>query len=452
MKTLREIISDKCVECGLCQKECAFLQRRGAPKSLASGRRAASDIPFECSLCGLCSVVCPLGLDPARMFRGLRGEAVARGDGDYPEHAVIRGYERRGASKRYSFYALPEGSDTVLFPGCTLSGSRSETVVKLFEHLRAGIPSLGIVLDCCTKPSRDLGRTGYFKAMFDEMKSYLLDRGVRRVLTACPNCYVIFRDYGAPLEAVTVYEILAGTGIPDAPAPSMASAPVTVHDPCVVRFQKPLHDAVRALIACRGLVVEEMAHHGERAVCCGEGGAAGFLFPELSEKWRAIRRKEAGGRRIVAYCAGCAEALGREAPVVHVLDLLFDPAAALNGESKVSRPPLTYWKRMRMKRRFKKILPAAATRERTFTAGEKASKGSAPLRLVLLLLVIGAIVAVRATGLTSHLDRVFSISLLDAIGGRLTLAFLVGILLAAVSLVPILYRRAGGEREKGPRR
>ena len=53
----------------------------------------------------------------------------------------------------FSYYALPEGCNTVFFPGCTLSGTRSEKVILTYQRLKKSIPSLGIVLDCCTKPS-----------------------------------------------------------------------------------------------------------------------------------------------------------------------------------------------------------------------------------------------------------------------------------------------------------
>ena len=71
---------------------------------------------------------------------------------------------------------------------------------------------------------------------------------------------------------------------------------------------------------------------------------------------------------MVTYCAGCANALSRLAPTTHLLDLLFEPEAALSGKVKVTKPPFTYWKRLRLKKWFKKHVPVAVARERTFTA------------------------------------------------------------------------------------
>jgi hypothetical protein len=86
--------------------------------------------------------------------------------------------ERHCGSKTYSYYGLPEGWDTVFFPGCSLSGTRSDKVIRVFEELKKTISTLGIVLDCCAKPSHDLSRVEYFNAMFQEMKEYLIDHGV----------------------------------------------------------------------------------------------------------------------------------------------------------------------------------------------------------------------------------------------------------------------------------
>jgi hypothetical protein len=209
--------------------------------------------------------------------------------------------------------------------------------------------------------------------MFQEMKTYLLDNGVRRVLVACPNCYQVFKEYGGALAVTTVYEVLAEKGMPRCRQKSEA---VTIHDPCVVRFDRAVHSAVRDLVRSRGLAVEEMLHNGEKTLCCGEGGSVRFLLPELAGNWRASRNGEAGGKRILTYCAGCADMLSADAPAGHVLDLLFQEESAAGETPKVSKAPATYWNRLRLKHRFKKSINAAAVRERTFVPDTGSGKRS----------------------------------------------------------------------------
>jgi Fe-S oxidoreductase len=360
-------MSDTCINCKLCQKECAFLRRHGKPKEIADayvpGDAAFRSLPFECSLCGLCQAVCPVNVNPAAMFLAMRRDTMSRGGSPLKSHARIKNYEKRGMSKRYTFYALPQNCDTVFFPGCTLPGTRPKITWKTFTHLASVIPNLGMVLDCCGKPSHDLGDQAFFSTMFAEMKAYLLQNGIKKVLVSCPNCYKSFSEYGVPLQVTTVCKALADY---DLPPTEKIKGTVLVHDPCVMRFNTNAHITVRELISRKGLTIGRMPHEGRKTVCCGEGGAARLVDPNLTETWALVRKKEARGLRVITYCAGCANLLQRHMPTSHLLDLLFDPKAAINGKLKISRAPFTYLNRLRLKRRLKKHLPAAISRERDF--------------------------------------------------------------------------------------
>ena len=349
-------MSEKCINCKLCQKECEFLRKYGKPKEIADSYdpsdKVHQDMPFECSLCQLCAAVCPVKVNPANMFLEMRRETVKRGKGNFPGHAPILDYERRGTSQRYTYYAIPYNCDTIFFPGCTLLGTRPDKVLQLYEHMKKNIHSMGIVLDCCTKPSHDLGRKAYFNAMFQEMRDFFVDNGVRKVIAACPNCYRIFKKYGGELSVKTIYEFLAENGLPDT---GTLTGTITIHDSCALRFEESIHSAVRDLVKKKGLAIEEMPHHGKKTLCCGEGGGAGFLSPDLAKKWGFLRKKEANGRRTITYCAGCAKFLSALAPTSHILDLLFEPEATLAGTVKVSKPPFTYLNRLNLKKQLKKI-------------------------------------------------------------------------------------------------
>jgi Fe-S oxidoreductase len=371
---LRELLAEVsagCSDCGVCVKECAFLQRHGSPQTIARAYDPAdalrAELAYECNLCALCTSVCPTGVTPQSLFLEMRREAVDRGASLYKHRGLMR-YESTGSSRWFSWYGLPSGCDTIFFPGCALPGTRPRVTLEIYRRLARQIPRLGIVLDCCGKPSHDLGRENHFASMFAEMKEYLVAHGIRRVLVACPNCWKVFTDRGPEFRVETVYEVLT-------PAPESSfngGAAVTIHDPCVLRFAPGSQQAVRDLVTATGASVSEMRHHGKRALCCGEGGNAGAVAPDLAQKWRERRATEASGRPVVTSCAGCANHLAGSMSISHVLDYIIDPERAMAGKAPVSRGWLTYWNRLRLKFELKRAVPTGATRVRTFRPGQSA--------------------------------------------------------------------------------
>jgi len=374
-----ELISSKCTQCQACVRECTFLLNYGNPKNIADSynpdEKEFLELPFKCSLCNLCTAVCPEGIKPTEMFLEMRREAFARGEKKLPTHRRLQNYEAKGTSKRFSWYALPENCDTIFFPGCGLCGSRSEATLHVFESLQKKIPGIGIVLDCCTKPSHDLGDEDKFNTMFGELKSYLVSHGVKTVLLACPNCHKVFSDYGAELESRTIYEDLDLIDIPTA----IPSEPVTIHDPCTARFNLSAQNAVRSLLKNRNIQIEELPHTRNKTLCCGEGGAVNCVAPKLATHWGKKRVKEAYGRPIISYCTGCTQTLGTHAQTSHILDLLFDETP------KVAKPPLTYFKRLKLKKYLQNNFYAAVTRERTMQITSKCQRQKSTNRYRLIL-------------------------------------------------------------------
>jgi len=405
LRELLEEIATKCTGCGKCTRTCAFLSERGKPGKIASTfdlkAPGAFRMAFDCSLCELCKAVCPEEIDPSALFLEMRREAVRRGEGTFPEHKVIRAYESRGQSKTFSLYAIPEGCDTIFFPGCNLPGSRPERVIQVIEHLQGSIPRLGVVLDCCAKPSHDLGDQARFEAHFFRLREFLLEKGVRTVIVACPNCHKVFARYGNDLSVRTVYEVFDEIGPPER---WVATGSVTIHDPCAVRWETAIHGAVRNLVARSGLTVDEMRAQGKKTFCCGEGGSVGFIRPEFSREWTNKRMKDAAGRTLVTYCAGCAGFLSRSAPTHHLLDLLFEPEATLGHRVRPARTPITYFNRLRLKNRLKRSFARARIWEGPLEAETEKKKVLVP-RFLLLVLIVASAFGVRYSGAMEYLAQ-----------------------------------------------
>ncbi len=353
-----EHIRDQCSECGACVRECAFLSAHGTPGAIIQthdfSRSRDQTMAYACSLCGLCTAVCPEQLDPCALFLAVRRRHVQEGHFQPSRYRRMIAYEQRGTSPLFSWHGLPDGCDTVFFPGCALPGTRPEVTMQMYRQLQAITPSLGLVLDCCLKASHDLGMTARFQAHFHALHERLVRRGVHTVVTACPNCTKIFRLHGQGLRVRTVYEVLHAQGMGQATArPNLGE--VSVHDPCPLRDDPQTQAAIRGILVDMGCTIVEMNHHGQQTVCCGEGGSAGAANPDFSQRWGDIRRQEARQRTLVVACAGCASRLNRVTPTVHIADLIYGPEMAPDGRVKTVRPPLTYWNRLRLKRNLRRM-------------------------------------------------------------------------------------------------
>ena len=75
MQLIKTIAKD-CISCGLCVKECSFLEENGTPGEICLaflGRFSDSfNSIFQCNLCGLCQAVCPKKLDCQASFLEIR--------------------------------------------------------------------------------------------------------------------------------------------------------------------------------------------------------------------------------------------------------------------------------------------------------------------------------------------------------------------------------------------
>ncbi len=352
-------ISDGCTECGNCVNQCAYLQQFGTPaaQALRFGRGDLEpQVIYSCSLCGLCDVFCPERLRPSEMFRLMRCRLVDEGRGPLQQHRRILDYEKRGLSKLFSLELLPTDCRTVFFPGCALAGCRHQLVDKIFTLLRERRDNLGIVLNCCTKPSHDLGRVDFFEERFSTLKNRLKAHGVTSVLTACPSCHQIFSRYGAEFELQTVYEVLADTanrhkeGFREQKPP----AAVKIHDPCATRRDSKVQESVRRLAAQLGCDVSEMAHSRKKTFCCGEGGAACFVAPAITEQWSLKRKTESNGTPVLTYCTGCVHFLSEKISTIHILELLLRHKHGVQGKSALVRAPFTYLNRLLLKYRLRR--------------------------------------------------------------------------------------------------
>ena len=144
----------------------------------------------------------------------------------------------------------------------------------------------------------------------------------------------------------TIYQILDG---PTSEKKIETSGELCIHDPCSTRFDAEVHQSVRSIAEGLGLKVGSMKHQRKRTLCCGEGGSACFVAPNITDNWAEDRAEQAAGRLVITYCAGCVHFLSRKMTTVHLVDLMLDPETALAGKAPGTRWPFTYFNRLLLK-------------------------------------------------------------------------------------------------------
>jgi Fe-S oxidoreductase len=239
-----------------------------------------------------------------------------------------------------------------------------QSAVRLLN--RAGItPALLANERCCGYHLRLSGRTAEADALERLVCEQISTSGASRVITFCPECLVALREaasrHGGSWDVMHLSRVLqpkldelaAQRPLSDAAAED-ASATVTFQDPCRLGRYAGIYDAPRRLMAgVARTEVAEMAHHRERAICCGN--TAWLNCNAGTKRLQTARLNEAvatGSRRLVTACPGCFIHLrcaqeGMEGPpaeieIIDIWNLLAGAAAEdASQDDQLRRQPRT---------------------------------------------------------------------------------------------------------------
>lgn len=334
----------RCLDCQCleCVRHCVYLAEHGGyPKtyarrvfnnlSIVQGIRQANTFINSCSLCGQCEVLCPHDFSMADMCLDARRKMLK--DRRMPPSAHAFALEEMRAAKDAQSALLrhapgASASREIFFPGCQLAGIRPEQTLRLYDRLLEREPLTGIWLDCCAAPAHWAGRSEEFAALLAGMDKMWNGMGRPRVVTACSTCLKMFREHLPALEAVSVWAVLAESGVQAAPP----GQPLALSDPCTARHDAQTRDAVRGLLAGLGQPLADLPMSGELTECCGFGGLMDNANPALARKVAQARVGQSDAD-FLTYCAMCREQLARTGkPVLHILDLLFPDTARSAAE------------------------------------------------------------------------------------------------------------------------
>lgn len=295
-------------------------------ENLSQNLQAYKEPVYSCLLCGLCANICPLSLSPKQMFLEGRRRLVKDGVAPFRSHSFSLTDERWNI---YTLYRERYGVDysdletnscsTLFFPGCSMATFAPKLTKTIFTHLERFVKSLGILVECCQKPLHDLGLQERFEKAIERLARKVAEQGAKRIVTACPTCYYTLKKR-LDAEVVSVYDV----------APESAfrkiTGRITVHDSCPDREEGFFGKKVRELFG--GCQIVEMRHSRANSICCGAGGLASAVDPDLAlthVKMRLEESEETQAEYLVTYCVSCVNMLTTvpsQIKITHALNLL----------------------------------------------------------------------------------------------------------------------------------
>lgn len=283
-----QILKAECIHCHRCRDACAFLSKYNID---IGDKEALKRLAYSCFLCGRCKTVCPVGIDGRAEVMRLRHEIVAEGG-----EALKRAEKAHRAclwEKRRYIYRNHRNlsSGSVFFPGCNLPSLFPKTAARISSLFADN--GIGTIYDCCGKPVAELGFANDEERILLELAAALSAAGVTELVTACPNCRGFFGErLGIPV--VSVYTKLSELGLGE-----RIHGTKKIFMPCPDRYTQQWIDELRPFCDGELLLVDSIQ-------CCGLGGGAAALEPDLAWSFAEEMRTTVRGFDVAFYCASCA--------------------------------------------------------------------------------------------------------------------------------------------------
>ena len=291
----------------------------------------------SCTMCGRCTLVCPMGIDIAELVRDMRhGMFVA---GLVPERLALM--DR--AARQWGSTATP-GEDLpdilaevserygVAIP-CDLD--RADMLVtaapaELTEHTKA-LADAAKILDragvrwTMHREGFDASNVGFNNGdveLQERLTRALIDTAVKIgaktvLLPECGHAYGAARwEAGkwyageVPVRVIHMTEFLDESLAAGKIRVRRIGESATFHDPCQIVRRGGLEAAARRVLAALGFELRELQDHGVTGFCCGGGGGVVSNVRSAPLRARVFEMKKAqveatGAKHFVTSCGQC---------------------------------------------------------------------------------------------------------------------------------------------------
>ena len=215
------------------------------------------------------------------------------------------------------FAASGENPEVLFWVGCAGSfDQRAQKITRAFAQilnkLEISFAILGKEESCTGDPARRAGNEFLFQMMAYNNISLLNSYGIKKVVTACPHCFNIFKNEYPALGGN--YEVIHHTMINNGriklkDGGAFKGKKITYHDSCYLGRGNGIYEAPREVLQLFDTELVEMKRCKSNGMCCGAGGAQMFKEEEPGTARvnfeRAEQAMETGATIIAANCPFC---------------------------------------------------------------------------------------------------------------------------------------------------
>ena len=302
-----------CYQCGKCTSVCPMRKvSKTSPRSSIYRSNVygfESDDIWTCLTCGLCPLGCPQNVD---FLKFIKEEREGKTPIHVAHHGVFTEYAELSSKLDTGKKEEDNTSDSKygFFPGCvdnldfflhdvgTEFGDVASSSLKLLNKL--DINPRVMDMKCCGHDVLWQGKKDIFERLKEYNKEYIKESGIDTLITSCAECYRTFsQDYDLGIKVVHTSQLLDKLDL-------KIDEEVTYHDPCRLGRHMGEYDAPRNALAANGVVVKEMEHSRENALCCG---VSNFMnCNEQTKALRIARMDEAGAtgaKTLITTCTKC---------------------------------------------------------------------------------------------------------------------------------------------------
>ncbi len=219
-------------------------------------------------------------------------------------------------------FAEGKSPDVLFWVGCSGSfDQRAQKITKAFVTIldKVGInyAILGKEEMCTGDPARRAGNEFLFQMMAYQNIQVLNNYGIKKIVTACPHCFNIFKneypELGGKYEVIhhTVFlqQLIDEGKIVLKEGGAFKGKKITYHDSCYLGRANNIYEAPRKVLEVLDAELVEMKRCKSNGFCCGAGGAQMFKEEEKgTTRVNMDRSNEAidtGANIIASACPFC---------------------------------------------------------------------------------------------------------------------------------------------------